>query len=124
MIALNKSAVEAVNNEYQAGRDLRVVELYFSAPSIFAGKVIFGPAGFKIASSLIREGFYTQALPIMETAMNSTSLSQTEEAFYLYAKTGKRREKDGTFSKEVSELNLSFRYHRKHGKSSLQKQEI
>jgi tetratricopeptide (TPR) repeat protein len=87
LIALNKSAVEAVNKEYQAGRDLRVVELYFSAPEFFSGKIIFGPTGFKIASSLIRQGFYSQALPILETSMNSTSLSQMEEALYLYAKT-------------------------------------
>ncbi|MBI1822735.1 MAG: tetratricopeptide repeat protein, partial [Nitrospirae bacterium] len=87
LIALNKSAVEAVDKEYQAGNDLGVVEIYFGSADIFSGKLIFGPTGFKIASSLIRNGFYSQALPILETSMNSTTLPQMDEALYLYANT-------------------------------------
>lgn len=86
-IALNKSAVEAIDKEFQAGNDLGIVEIYFGSTDIYTGKLLFGPTGFKIASGLIKNGFYSQALPILETAMNSTTLSQMDEALYLYANT-------------------------------------
>jgi tetratricopeptide (TPR) repeat protein len=87
LILKNKATIEAINKEYQAKRDLKIVEIYFNTPDAFTGRIIFGPAGFKIASSLIRHGFYSEALPILETAMNSLSLSQMDEALYLYATT-------------------------------------
>ncbi|MFI5304173.1 MAG: tetratricopeptide repeat protein [Nitrospiria bacterium] len=86
LTALNRAAVEAVDKEFQEKEDLNVVELYFSSPDTFTGKVIFGPTGFKIATSLYRNGFYVQALPILESALNSSSLKNLDEAIYLYTK--------------------------------------